>query len=254
MIARRRQLDRQRQPVEPAQISATAAAFSSVSAKSGRTRPRALDEERAPPRSERGCAAVRRPGEDRAAPAAAPGTRARRRRSAARLVDQQLQARSSSEQIAQRAAPPRAPARSCRAPAAVACRAGTRASASASGRAPASATPRVCAIVGSTSSGRASPSEPDEEDAVGETARSSSAPAWSARRVLPTPPGPVSVTSRTPARSSSRPPRARARARSAASAAPAGSSADSPACVAAGTTLQARRRRAVEPLRLRRDP
>ena len=143
---------------------------------------------------------MRRVGQRRAA---APGTRARRRGGAAiRLVTSSFSCRRGGEQLGERRAPPRRAARSCRGRAAAACRRGTPSRRSASEPAPLSLSPSVCAIVGSTSSGSAIGASATKNTPCGKSSTSSAA-AWSASRVLPVPPGPVSVSSRTSSRRSS---------------------------------------------------
>ena len=136
-------------PSSRAQISATAGAFSSVSAKSGSHRPRALDEQRAPPRTATALeSAAARSG--RAAPAAAPAYSCSpvdaQRRAAGRPALQAWRRRASSSADQRRGR--QRPARSCRAPAAPAGRAGGRCSRSQRRGSPGSRTPSACAIAG----------------------------------------------------------------------------------------------------------
>ena len=197
------QLDRQRQPVQPAQISATAGAFASVSAKSGADRLGALDEQRAPPRTA--------PAASSGGSALGVGQRQRRHRelvlaaqtcSTRAAGDQELQrgqAASSSAtdgggvehllevvqhqqqllvaQVVRRAAP----AGGCAAALAHAQRLGDRGATSAGSRIGASATKQT-------------PSAKSSSQLGGHL---------EARRVLPMPPGPVSVSRRTSGRRSS---------------------------------------------------
>ena len=190
-------------PSRRTQISATAGAFSLVTAKSGLIAVRPLDEQRdrrVLRRARRAvgsrCRIGQRQRRDRelvlaaelaAAPGWSPAPSARRSLRAARP----------------RPARPPGPARSCRAPAAAAGRAG-----SPSGCPGAAARrPR-----GSPAPGRWSRA-PAPGSLIGASATkntpsanwsSSSAATWRPRRVLPVPPGPVSVTSRTSSRSEQR--------------------------------------------------
>ena len=72
---------------------------------------------------------------------------------------------------------------------------------SATGTAPLSLSPSVCAIVGSTSAGSAIGASATKNTPCGKSSTSSAA-AWSPSRVLPVPPGPVSVSRRTSSRRS----------------------------------------------------
>ena len=65
-------------------------------------------------------------------------------------------------------------------------------------RPPASTTPRAWAIVEATRAGSRTAARATNDGPVGEVRRPARRRRWRARRVLPTPPGPVSVTSRTP--------------------------------------------------------
>ena len=113
---------------------------------------------------------------------------------------QHLQARTRREQ-SHHLARPRARARGCPAPAAPAARSSSR-SVSCAGRAPSSRTPRARATAGMTRSGSATGASQTNHTPSGKDASRSAATAW-ARRVLPMPGAPVSVTRRTPGRSAS---------------------------------------------------
>ena len=168
-----------------AQIAATAAAFSSVSAKSGRRGLRPAHEEvdrrdAAPARVER------RPAPpDRAPPAAAPGTPARRAAAAARGSSPAPRRRGqAAEQVGRAPARRRAPARSCRAPAAGACPRGSRRALRAAVRPPSARTPSVAATVGTTSAGSVIGARSTNQHPVRER-RPTSAATWQRQARLP---------------------------------------------------------------------
>ena len=204
-------------PSSRRQISATAGAFSSVTAKSGLI---------AAARSTNSATAAycdsalerRQSLRGRAAPAAAPRYSCSPRScSGARLVTSTLRPRAGRQQLGHDRRGRAGPARSCRAPAAAACsRRYSLQARPATGRPPTSRTPERLG------DRRRRPGR-DREIGARSTKKtpsanwsSRSAATWSARRVLPVPPGPVSVSRRTSVAQQQlahgRPPRARARA------------------------------------------
>ena len=202
LMPRRRQLDRQRQPVQPRGRSRPRPARSRRSARSPARTAGARSHEQAHGRRTASQASGRR----RAARSgsASGGTAyscSPRRCSAARLVTS-TSAAGGRQQLGDEPARPRAPARSCPAPAAAAGRAGSSLGSRRSGRPPASRTPSAWAMVGTTRAGSRIGARSTRRARRPAKCAEQSAATWSARRVLPMPPGPVSVSSRTSSRSS----------------------------------------------------
>ena len=109
--------------------------------------------------------------------------------------DDDLDRRRARAAAPRRSAPRRRPARSCRGPAAGACRASQSASVSSIDRVGLSATPSVRAIRGATSIGSRIGSRGTKKTPSGKSSEARAAN-WSDSRVLPVPPGPVSVSRR----------------------------------------------------------
>ena len=196
--ARGGQLDRQRQAVQPRADARRSAGASSASARS-RCRPPAPARRtaRSPGRRPARPAAAGAPAAGR--PAAAPRTACSPpSRAASPAGDEHLQLRAAASSSASRARRRRAPARSCRAPAAPARRAESALQARRAASWPGcSRTPSASAIaVDEQTPGRAAPPAARSRRRR-RSRRAAPRPPGSASRVLPTPPGPVSVTSRT---------------------------------------------------------